>query len=74
MAFQPLTPFHDLLAELRRRQLAVLQQQNRVDRFLLHTLSTAKFSNGAPVEKPKRVKNRMVPGFVIEALNALPQN
>lgn len=73
------TPYGDLLEELRKRQLAVLEQQNIVDRFVLNMWRNTNLSpeHASPKKRnPKgnqyRNGNQFVPGFVIDALNALP--
>jgi len=66
------TPYHDLLAELRRREMAVQEQKNLVDRFVIELFSHANLSPERNNPKPRRTPNRIVHGFVIDALNALP--
>jgi hypothetical protein len=48
-----LESYSGLLRELHRRELAVLEWQNRVDRFVLNLLSSANLS-GLAVKPPER--------------------
>jgi hypothetical protein len=69
---QHATPYYDLLKELRKREFALREQQMRVDKFVLDLLGSANFAtNPTPAQ---RTKSKVVHGFVLEALNAMPRN